>query len=196
MTKRVHYHLFETAAGFAAIGWNDKGISSLRLPAASAHEAERSLVRRFSMALPTEPPPAVRAVVDAVVRYFAGERVDFAAVPVDMGEQSLFFEQVYAFVRKLGWGEATTYGAVAKALGAGPEFARDVGQAMANNPVPLIVPCHRVTGAGGKIGGFSAPGGSTSKAHMLALEGVSIEAAPTPRKAGPGKTDAQAGFDF
>ena len=60
------------------------------------------------------------------------------------------------------------------ALGAGPEAARDVGQAMAQNPVPLIIPCHRVLAAGGRIGGFSAPGGSATKARMLALEGVDL----------------------
>lgn len=194
MATQVHYHLFETDSGFAAIVWNDSGISRLRLPAARAQDAERWLVRRSSGALPTEPPLAIRAVIAGVVRYFAGEKVDFSAVPIDMGEQSPFFAQVYAFVRTLGWGETTTYGAVAKALGVGPEFARDVGQAMANNPVPLIVPCHRVTGAGGKIGGFSAPGGSTSKAHMLALEGVSCEAKLVMKRAA--KREAQAGFDF
>ncbi|MGH8141730.1 MAG: methylated-DNA--[protein]-cysteine S-methyltransferase, partial [Steroidobacteraceae bacterium] len=56
----------------------------------------------------------------------------------------------------------------------GPEAARDVGQAMARNPVPLIIPCHRVLAAGGKVGGFSAPGGSAAKIGMLELEGVQI----------------------
>lgn len=107
-------------------------------------------------------------------RYFTGERVDFASVPVDLGVQQPFFERVYGVVRGLGWGETTTYGAIAKMLEAGPEFARDVGQAMAGNPVPLIVPCHRVTAANGRIGGFSAPGGSLSKARMLAIEGVEV----------------------
>lgn len=192
MAQRTDYHLFETAAGFVALGWNDAGISALRLPAASAHEAERALLRRCPDALRTEPSPGVQGVVDAVIRYFAGERIDFGAVPVDLGPQDPFFEQVYALVRGLEWGETTTYGAVAKALGAGPEFARDVGQAMANNPVPLIVPCHRVTGAGGKIGGFSAPGGSMSKARMLELEGVMIDTTPAPKPA----DKAQARFDF
>ena len=68
---------------------------------------------------------------------------------------------------------------IAKELGAGPEAARDVGQAMAKNPVALIIPCHRVLAAGGKIGGFSAPGGATSKTRMLELEGV-VLAAPAP----------------
>ena len=192
MAKRTDYHLFETAAGFVALGWNDAGISALRLPATSEQEAARALLRRFPDAVRTEPPLRIRGVVDAVVRYFAGERIDFRATPIDMGPQNPFFEQVYALVRKLEWGETTTYGAVAKALGAGPEYARDVGQAMANNPVPLIVPCHRVTGAGGKIGGFSAPGGSMSKARMLELEGVVIDAAPAPKAA----EKAQARFDF
>ena len=194
MAQRTDYHLFETAAGFVALGWNDAGISALRLPATSANEAERALLRRFPDAARTEPLPRVAAIVDAIMRYFAGERIDFGSIPVDMGVQEPFFERVYALVRGLEWGETTTYGAIAKALGAGPEFARDVGQAMANNPVPLIVPCHRVTGAGGKIGGFSAPGGSMSKARMLELEGVMIDAGPAPKA--PEKAQAQAGFDF
>jgi methylated-DNA-[protein]-cysteine S-methyltransferase len=68
---------------------------------------------------------------------------------------------------------------LAKELGAGPETARDVGQAMANNPVALIIPCHRVLAAGGKVGGFSAPGGSAAKRRMLPLEGVHVGPAPS-----------------
>jgi methylated-DNA-[protein]-cysteine S-methyltransferase len=192
MPERTDYHLFETAAGFVALGWNDVGVSGLRLPDTSAREAERALLRRLPGAVRAEPPPSVQSVADAVVRYFAGERIDFAATPIDMGKQDPFFEQVYALVRKLKWGETTTYGAIAKALGAGPEYARDVGQAMAKNPLPLIVPCHRVTGAGGKIGGFSAPGGSMSKARMLELEGVATGASPAHEM----DEKAQARFDF
>jgi methylated-DNA-[protein]-cysteine S-methyltransferase len=183
-----HYQLLETEVGIAAIGWNEIRIVSLRLPAPTAHEVDRAMMRRLPSATRGEPPAEVRAVIDAVIRYFAGERVDFSAVAVDLGEQEPFFARVYDQVRKLGWGETTTYGAIAHMLGAGPEYARDVGQAMAKNPVPLIVPCHRVTAAGGKIGGFSAPGGSMSKARMLELEGVMTGAAP--------RHQAQQGFDF
>ena len=70
-----------------------------------------------------------------------------------------------------------------KALGAGPEAARDVGQAMATNPVPLIIPCHRVLAAGGKVGGFSAPGGAATKLRMLALEGVDLTPPPPAQQA-------------
>lgn len=185
MTGKGHYQLFETAAGVAGIGWNRTGVACLRLPAPGAAETERSLLRRMPGAIRTEPPAEVSAVIAAAVRYFGGEPVDFSGVPVDLGEQSPFFARVYDRVRQLGWGETTTYGAVASDLGVGPEYARDVGQAMATNPVPLIVPCHRVMAAGGKVGGFSAPGGSLSKARMLELEGVGVAAPP-----------AQRGFDF
>lgn len=174
MTSESGYSVFETAAGFAAVGWNAKGISSFRLPAGSAREAEQALLRRLPDAEAVPPPEPAQAVIDDALRYFAGERVDFAHVPVDLGPQQPFFERVYAAVRGLGWGETATYGAIARLLDAGPEFARDVGQAMAANPVPLIIPCHRVTAANGRIGGFSAPGGSSSKAHMLAIEGVEV----------------------
>jgi methylated-DNA-[protein]-cysteine S-methyltransferase len=100
------------------------------------------------------------------------------------------FARIYEEVRRLGWGQTTTYGSIAKALGEGPEVAREVGQAMARNPVPLIIPCHRVLATGGKIGGFSAPGGSEAKARMLALEGVQPAADARP------KSDAQANFGF
>jgi len=188
------YHVFETAAGHAAIAWNDRGVSSFRLPSRSAREASSAVLRRLPDATIADPPPPVRAIVDAACRYFAGERVDFGEVRIDLGEQEPFFARVYERVRRLGWGETTTYGAIAKELGAGPEFARDVGQAMASNPIPLIVPCHRVTAAGGKIGGFSAPGGSYSKAKMLELEGVSIAVEAT-RKPEARKPE-QRGFDF
>lgn len=168
------YTVFETVAGFAAIGWSAKGIHSFRLPADTAREAERSLLRRRPAIEAALPPAPVQAVIGDARRYFAGERVDFMQVPVDLGVQQPFFDRVYGFVRQLGWGETATYGAIAKALDAGPEFARDVGQAMASNPVPLIIPCHRVTAANGKIGGFSAPGGALSKARMLGLEGVEV----------------------
>jgi methylated-DNA-[protein]-cysteine S-methyltransferase len=183
MAGQSQYQLFETAAGVAAIGWAGAGVTALRLPAPTAAETERAMSRRLPGAIRTAPPAGIAAVIHAATRYFAGERTEFFAVAVDPGEQPPFFARVYDHVRTLGWGETTTYGAVARALDAGPEHARAVGQAMAANPVPLIIPCHRVLAAGGAIGGFSAPGGALSKARMLALEGVAL-------------TPVQQGFDF
>jgi methylated-DNA-[protein]-cysteine S-methyltransferase len=180
------YQLFDTANGVAGIAWADAGVVGFRLPADSAERTERALLRRFPDAVRRAPPPEIAETIAAAQRYFEGAETDFSAVRVDLGEQAPFFAQIYDAVRRLGWGETTTYGAVAKELGAGPESARAVGQAMASNPVPLIVPCHRVLAAGGKVGGFSAPGGSESKMKMLAIEGVDLSP-PEP---------AQQGFAF
>ena len=180
------YATFETAGGFCAIAWNDQGITRFQLPVSSAEAAERLLRRRLSQAAATVPPPAIAAAIAAAQRYFAGEAMDLSGFALDLGDQDEFFLKVYAAARSIGWGETTTYGSLAKALEAGPEAARDVGQAMARNPVPLFIPCHRVLAAGGKIGGFSAPGGSATKERMLALEGVRL---------GAGQS-AQASFGF
>ncbi|MFA6116503.1 MAG: methylated-DNA--[protein]-cysteine S-methyltransferase [Sphingomonas sp.] len=177
------YQLFDTANGVAAIAWTDAGVVGFRLPAESAERTERSLLRRFPGAVRRAPPPEIAAAIAAAQRYFEGEEIDFSGVKVDLGEQAPFFAQIYDSVRRLGWGQTTTYGAVAKELGAGPESARAVGQAMASNPVPLIVPCHRVLAAGGKVGGFSAPGGSDSKVKMLAIEGIDLSP-PEPAQQG------------
>ncbi|MCW3848516.1 methylated-DNA--[protein]-cysteine S-methyltransferase [Sphingomonas sp. LB-2] len=184
------YHSFETAHGIVAIAWNGNGVTALRLPSASAAESERAIRRRLPDADASDPPPGMAAIIADIRRYFTGEPIDFSDLPLDIGEQSPLFTRIYAAVRALRWGESTTYGAVAKAIGAGPEAARDVGQAMGSNPVPLIIPCHRVLAAGNRIGGFSAPGGSQAKARMLTLEGVAFAKDETPRPS------PQASFGF
>src|SRR5579883_1972133 len=171
------YAIFETPAGFCALAWTEAGVTRLQLPTKSAEAAERLLLRRLPDAEPGAPPPDVAATIAAATRYFAGERTDFSNVRIDLGDQSEFFQRVYAAAREVGWGQTTTYGALAKQLGAGREGARDVGEAMARNPVPLIIPCHRVLAAGGKLGGFSAPGGAATKRRMLELEGAPAQPA-------------------
>ena len=169
-----NYHVFKTAMGFCAIAWSDAGVARFQLPAKSAESAERLIRRRSEGAEAGAPPEDVAAVVAAAKRYFDGEETDFSHVRLDLSGEDAFFARIYAALRRVGWGRTTTYGALAKELGAGREAARDVGEAMAKNPAPLIIPCHRVLAAGGKIGGFSAPGGSTTKMRMLELEGVRI----------------------
>jgi methylated-DNA-[protein]-cysteine S-methyltransferase len=177
------YRIFETVAGYCGIAWNDIGITRFQLPTKSAEATERLMRRRLPGAEPDEPPPTVADAIVAANRYFAGEEMDFSRFELDLGDQAPFFKQVYAAARRVGWGRTTTYGALARELGAGPEAARDVGQAMAQNPVALIIPCHRVLAAGGKVGGFSAPGGASAKRHMLKLEGVDLDPAPPAQRA-------------
>jgi methylated-DNA-[protein]-cysteine S-methyltransferase len=175
-----HYLIFETAGGFCGIAWNALGITRFQLPTRSAEATERNLLRRIPDATPGTPPEEIVEAVAAVKRYFEGEEIDFSGFTLDLSDQDAFFKQIYDAARQVGWGHTTTYGTLAKQLGAGPEAARDVGQAMAKNPVALLIPCHRVLAAGGKVGGFSAPGGSAAKVRMLELEGVNV--APPPPK--------------
>jgi methylated-DNA-[protein]-cysteine S-methyltransferase len=163
--------VFRTTAGFCGIGWSERGISRFQLPLREEDAARRALARRTGGAPSAFPPPDAAKVIAAVRAYFEGAPTDFVAVAIDPGRQDAFAAQVYDHVRHLAWGETTTYGAVARALGVGPERARDVGAALGRNPLPLLVPCHRVLAAGGRPGGFSAPGGTASKLRMLALEG-------------------------
>ena len=174
-----HFTVFETAAGYCGIAWSDAGVTRFHLPEKDAASAERSIRRRVPGVEPGEPSQAVEGTIALARRYFSGERIDFTAVALDLPTMDDLFRSIFAATRQLGWGETTSYGVMAKALGHGPEVARDVGQAMAKNPVPLIIPCHRVLAAGGRPGGFSAPGGVNTKLMMLEMEGVKV-ATPLP----------------
>lgn len=187
----LHHHVFETDFGFCAIAWSEAGIIRFQLPTPGGDAPARLIRRRLPEAEPGEPPAAVAAAIAAAQRYFSGEPVDFSDVVVDLDDTDAFFRDIYVALRQVGRGSTTTYGALARQLGAGPERARDVGEAMARNPVPLIIPCHRVLAAGGKLGGFSAPGGSNTKLRMLELEGVTLAAPPEPPS-----PPSQARFDF
>ena len=151
------YHVFETAHGFCGIAWNTVGITCFRLPTRNADAAEKLLLRRIPGAKRWLAPSAGGRSRRCGKAVFRGRGDRLFTHRCRSRRAGAFFAAVYDSVRRIGWGQTTTYGAVAKALGAGPEAARDVGQAMAKNPVPLIIPCHRVLAAGGKIGGFSRP---------------------------------------
>jgi len=118
--------------------------------------------------------PRRPAAVDELERYFAGELSSFS-VPVRMVGGSEFERAVWSEIAKIPYGEMQTYGAIAAALG-DPGLARAVGTACNHNPVPVIVPCHRVVGAGGKMVGFG--GGIDRKRRLLELEArVTLEQA-------------------
>jgi methylated-DNA-[protein]-cysteine S-methyltransferase len=179
------YNIFETAHGHCGIAWTGAGIARFQLPDRDGGATQRNLLKRLPDATPGTPPPAVAETIAAIRRYFAGEKVEFGDARLDLDGQEEFYKQIYAAARRVGWGCTTTYGALAKAFGGDWEIARDVGQAMAKNPVALIIPCHRVLAAGNKVGGFSAPGGAASKIRMLELEGVRLGASePAQRSLG------------
>ncbi|WP_439572777.1 methylated-DNA--[protein]-cysteine S-methyltransferase [Phreatobacter sp.] len=172
------YALFETAIGSCGIAWGDDGICGLQLPEASVDAAVRRLERRFLNATRAEPPPAVRCVIDAVVRLTGGEPVDLSQVPLDLAGVPDFHRRVYDIALTIQPGETLTYGEIARRIGE-PHAAQAVGQALGRNPFPIVVPCHRVLAAGGRTGGFSANGGVETKLRLLTIERARTASGPT-----------------
>jgi len=172
----ISHCVFDTTIGPCGIAWSARGLVAVQLPERDRAATERRLIARSRSAGVAAPPPRIAALIGDITRYLAGEPVDFSTVAVDLSGIDPFRRKLYDAMRALGWGNTTTYGALARAIGfATPEAARDVGEAMGRNPVPIVIPCHRVLAAGNKLGGFSAPGGAATKAKLLALEGVHLD---------------------
>jgi methylated-DNA-[protein]-cysteine S-methyltransferase len=172
----TRHHVFDTAIGPCGVAWNARGLTGVQLPEADAAATEKRLVAKVGSAGAAEPPAWIAALIADIRRYLAGERVDFSAIAVDLAGVDEFRRRLYEALREVGFGRTTTYGELAKGLGSTDwEGARDVGEAMGRNPMPLVVPCHRVLAAGGKFGGFSAYGGVMTKKKLLALEGVHLD---------------------
>jgi len=170
--------LFETDLGAVGIAWSERGIARLQLPEANRAATERRLRGQSPNVAAANPATAIKGVIRDLQRYMAGERIDFSTVALDLSGIGDFRQSIYQAARGVGWGETATYGALARQAGA-PDAARAVGQAMGRNPVPIIIPCHRVLASGRKIGGFSAFGGAATKQRLLDLEGIRLgEAAP------------------
>jgi methylated-DNA-[protein]-cysteine S-methyltransferase len=131
------------------------------------------VLRYHPDAAEAQPPPAVARAIRRMTALLQGESDDLRDVEVDLSGLAPFQRQVYEFVRTIPPGHAMTYGQVAEAVGA-PGGAQAVGRAMGHNPVPIVVPCHRVVAAGGRLGGFSAPGGAQTKRRMLTIEGTDL----------------------
>lgn len=162
----MHYAFLDTALGQMGLGWTRTGLARLSLPGGNI--ADR--VTRWGRA--GEPTAAIVEIMERVVAYASGAETEFADLELDLSAAPEFHRRTYEDIRGLKWGQTATYGEIARRLG-DLQLSRAVGQAMAANPIPLIIPCHRVMGSGGKSGGFSAPGGVTTKMRMLAMEQAS-----------------------
>ena len=171
----VGFALFDTPIGTCSLVWKDRTpdptIVGLRLPEQSAAATRARITRRWPGAEERAPTPEVQAVIDRVLRLLAGEAVDLKDVPLDFGEAPDFHKRIYEVARTIPPGQTMTYGEIAKRLGV-PHESREVGQAMGKNPIAIIMPCHRVLGADGKMGGFSATGGVAIKRRILEIEGA------------------------
>jgi methylated-DNA-[protein]-cysteine S-methyltransferase len=173
------FTLFDTAIGRCGIAWTGSGIVGAALPGPGDEQMRERFAERFPGAAESPVPAALRPVVAGVIALLAGETVDLSDAPLDLSGAPPFHQRVYALARKIPPGETMTYGEIARALGEPREAARAVGEAMARNPVPILMPCHRVLGANGKPGGFSAPGGVETKLKMLQIEGAKVGETPT-----------------
>lgn len=163
--------LFDTPIGTCGIAWNAKGIVGFQLPSATADATRSRLQQRWTEAAESTPPPGVQRAIDRVLALLNGEAIDLSDIPVDLDDTPEFHRKVYEIARTIPPGRTMTYGEIAKRLGV-PHESREVGQALGRNPIAVIVPCHRVLGADGKMGGFSASGGVATKRRILEIEGA------------------------
>lgn len=181
MRENLSFALFETAIGACGIVWTARGIYAVQLPENSAAATRARVLRRYPVARETEPPAAIGYAIDAIVALLRGEKRDLSHIAIDDGDTADFNRRVYAIARAIPPGETMTYGEIAERLG-DKALARAVGQALGENPCPILMPCHRVLAADGKTGGFSAPGGIVTKLKLLSIEGA--------QPGGPGLFDA------
>jgi methylated-DNA-[protein]-cysteine S-methyltransferase len=164
------YALFETAIGRCALVWRGGLVVGAALPEASDEKAREALARRFPGAVEADPPPFAAEAIERIASLLAGGRTDLRDIRLDP-EGSAFERNVWQAARRIPCGEVRSYGDIAREIGA-PGAAQAVGLALGRNPVPIVVPCHRVLAADGRTGGFSAPGGVATKFRILEIEGA------------------------
>lgn len=161
------YRIFETDWGWCAAAETRWGLCAFVLPAGSSGEAEE-LALKLIRGNGKKVQEGFDELIDLVRRYFRRERVEFD-LPLDLSYGTPFMRRVWRATRLIPYGETRTYAWVARKAGS-PRAFRAVGMALARNPLPLIVPCHRVIRSDGSLGGFTAPGGVRLKMKLLRHE--------------------------
>ena len=165
---------FQTALGWMAVAWTESGLARFTLGHPSAQAA---LIAAGGTAVSeADLPPSVGEVVERLQAYAAGEPVMFEDLQLDLTDLTPFQQRIVKHCRKIPRGKTLSYGELAAKAGS-PGAARAVGSVMAKNRFPIVVPCHRVVGSGGCLGGFSAPQGLSLKTRMLQLEGCELSQA-------------------
>jgi methylated-DNA-[protein]-cysteine S-methyltransferase len=163
------FAVFETAIGCCGIVWSERGIVGVQLPEGSERATRSRVLRRFPFACAAAPPAHVQRTMADIVALLDGEHRELGHATLDREAVPDFNRRVYDIARTIPAGCTWSYGEIAERLG-DRHLARDVAQAIGQNPFPIIVPCHRVMAAGGKTGGFSAPGGVRTKLRLLSIE--------------------------
>lgn len=156
-------HTFATPLGRCAIKWHDAGLTGFELPEATPRPSDE-----------TTPPAEIAAIIARVQRHLASEPQDFSDLSYDFTAVPAFDLDVLRATLAIKSGQTRSYGEIAATIGQPPAASRAVGSALGSNRWPLLIPCHRVLAADGKMTGFSGPGGVATKAKLLALEGAQL----------------------
>ncbi|MGQ0533748.1 MAG: methylated-DNA--[protein]-cysteine S-methyltransferase [Caulobacteraceae bacterium] len=164
------YALFDTAIGRCGLAWGPRGVIGVQLPERSEGTTRTRLMRLCPNADEVEPPKSIARAIGDISALLRGEKKSLRAIQLDMSRVPAFNARTYETTRAIAPGQTRTYGEIARAIG-DPDGARAVGQALGRNPFALVVPCHRVVGAGAKLVGFSATGGIATKLKLLKIEG-------------------------
>ena len=170
-TKQLFCRLFDTAIGSCGIAWNDKAIVRVQLPEHSPEATYEKLISYCNdVQLADKNIPAfAQNAMNKIQSHLDGNVQDLKDIPVDLDGYPQFHRRVYQALRMVPSGKVVSYAQLAEKAGS-PLASRAVGQAMAHNPLAMIVPCHRVLSASGKLGGFSAYGGDKTKKRLLDIE--------------------------
>jgi len=170
--KNAAYTFFETTLGRAGLAWSDAGVYAVAFPGYALEKMRARFRRHAPDAEETaDPPEKIRRLIADMIALFKGEPKNIAYAELDLSAAPEFDRSVWHETLKISPGDIKTYGDVARGLG-DISLSRRVGQALGRNPVPIIVPCHRVVGADGAMTGFSAPGGAEAKRKLLKIEGA------------------------
>ncbi|MEW5733912.1 MAG: methylated-DNA--[protein]-cysteine S-methyltransferase [Thermodesulfobacteriota bacterium] len=174
------YTLFDTELGTCGIAWKEPSrpnesprVIGFQLPEATTQLTEARIVGRTATYKASTIPSWIGEIIKRVKLHFKGQAQDFQDIDLDVEAAGQFAKQVYDAARAVPAGQTVTYGQLAEISG-NPGAARAVGRVMSKNPIPLIIPCHRVLASGSKPGGFSAHGGLATKMKMLDIEGATF----------------------
>lgn len=178
--KGLAYSLFDTPLGSCGIAWREStghaapdAVAFFQLPESTSELTESRIAKSCGASKPSVPPEQIAQIIFRVCKHLDGDIQNFRDVPVDLNSAGPFVQRVCEAARDIPLGKTVTYADLAGSFGR-PSLARAVGRALGRNPIPLIIPCHRVMAANGKPGGFSAYGGRATKAKLLALEGAVV----------------------
>jgi len=163
------FALFDTAIGRCGVAWGERGLLGVQLPEGDDAKTRARLLQKAPGARETAPPEDVRKACDAMAELLDGKATDLSFIALETDHLPTFNRSVYDIARTIPPGETLTYGEIAARLG-DKLLSRAVGKALGENPLPIVIPCHRVLAANGKTGGFSANGGVTTKFRMLNIE--------------------------